>query len=63
MLAVTLGNNCLWRESLARTACVSIGVCKRDRDGERVGGMCVYFLPGVSGDVCVCVCVCVCVDG
>ena len=31
-----------------------VGVCKRDR--ETVGGMCVYFLPGVSGDVCVCVC-------
>lgn len=49
---MTLGNNCLWRESLTRTACVSVGVCTRD--GERVGGMCVYFLPG---ETCVYVCV------
>lgn len=41
MLAVTLGNNCLWRESLARTACVSVGVCRRDREMENEWEECV----------------------
>lgn len=50
MLAVTLGNNCLWRESLARTAWASVGVCERDREMGNEWEECVsIFSPGCLG--------------
>lgn len=54
MLAVTLGNNCLWSDSLARTACASVGVCEADRGRWRSSGEeCVsIFSPGASADAC-----------
>ena len=33
MLAVTVGNKCLFRESLGCTAYARVGVCVREREG------------------------------
>lgn len=50
---MTLGNNCLWRESLGCTAYATIGVCERDRTSGRNVGL---FSPqGAWRSVCVCV--------
>lgn len=60
-LAVTLGNNCLWRESPGHTAYASVGVCGRDRERRTSGRTVCLFSPlGALRErerKCVCVCV------
>lgn len=55
---MTLGNNCLWGESLGCTAYATVGVCERDRTSGRNVGL---FSPqGAWRLVCVRVCLLVC---